>query len=226
LSAKVQSLVRQGPGPRDPDRLALAIAISARDAAAKKVAEARASIGRAHRYVDQCSERLELATAAGVEARDNLARRVTASAVDGTSFVPDGAMRAARLDEQDAEDCLAAAKAALAAVSATVEDPESHYRASETRVTEAARVVLAKSADEALQAALSLRAQLTTALGAIWAIHREAFPWPPTPESERVRMAFTYLPQPNLSLDNPGAAAWSAYWSELLKNADAAPPSI
>jgi hypothetical protein len=226
MSAKIQSLVRQGPGPRDPDRLALAIAISAREATAKKVAEARAAIGRAHRYADQCSERLERATAAGIAARDNLARRATASAVGGSELIPDGSLRACRLEEIDAEDSCVASKAALSATEALLDEASDELRLREKHVAECSRVILAKSADEALQTVLSLRAQLTTALGAVWAIHREAYPWPPTPESERFRMAYTYLPEPNLSLDNHGAARWAEYFAHLQQDADAAPPSI
>lgn len=223
---KIQSIVRQGPGPRDPDRLALEIAISARDATAKKVADARASIGRAHRYVDQCSERLELATAAGVEARDNLTRRVTASAVDGISFAPDGAMRAARLDEQDAEDSLAAAKAALRATEALLEDPADDLKLRDRRVAEAARIVLTQSSEQEIATVARLKQELVTAMGSLWAIHREVYAWPPTLESERLRMAFNYMPQANLSLDNPGAARWAEYFAHLQQDASAAPPPI
>jgi hypothetical protein len=223
LSAKIQA-IRSG-GPRDEARLALAIAISNAAEARRAVDNAKAAIGRAGAYVSQCEERLASAVAAGIAARDNLARRVTASAVDGSELIPDGSLRACRLEEIDAEDSCAAAKAALAATEILLEEPADELRQAALRVSEAARVILARHLEPARADVARLAAALTDARATLWFLHREVHPWPPTPESERIRFSYTYLPEPNLSLENPGAASFAEYFSRLQRDADAQPPT-
>jgi hypothetical protein len=234
MNAKLQSIIRpQQGGPRDPDRLQLAIAISARDAAAKKVTEARASIGRAHLHADQCDERLASATAAGVAARDALARRATESAVGGTVLAPDSTMRAARLDEQDCEDSLAAAKEALSACEAFLEEPADALRQAEKRASEAAKAVLSRHIPAAISDVVRAKAALFDAISVLHLLKTSCVEaWPPSSEESRLR-SYLQIPARNgvvFEIDyeaNRGSSQrWAEFYAHLLRDADAAPPSI
>jgi hypothetical protein len=227
LSAKVQSLlVRQGPGPRDPTRDELRRAIEHADATRRAVEASKNSVARAMRHQDECVDRLTLATEAVTVAKSARASRLAAAAASGAAVTSDRGMLEARAAEVAARDELEAAGLSLAELQAAVEDPERLDRAAQKRVADCARVVLRGSAEQGLQTVARLQAELTTALGAIWAIHREAFPWPPTPESERIRFQFQYPPAPVLDRSNPGAAKFDEYFLHLQRDADAAPPSI
>jgi hypothetical protein len=144
MIGKSQSLRPQGGLTKDGDRLALAVAISSASDARRAVEASKASMGRAHRFVDECEERLASATAGVTAAREALAQRVTSAAQAGTALSPDSEMRNARAEELDAADSLEAARAALAAVEATLEGPIEDLKVAERRVDEAVKSVLSR----------------------------------------------------------------------------------
>jgi hypothetical protein len=227
---KIQSIVamaRGGGETHDPDRLALAVAINSASEARRAVDAAAASRGRALRMVDQAEDRLAAATSAVTEAKDSLARRMTSYATEGgTALAPDSILSNCRAEERDAADNLDAARAALNAVEATLEGPLDALRASEKRVSELSRVILGRHIEAAVSDVARLATALSSARATLWFLHRECHQWPPTPDSERVRFAFTYMPELDLSLNNQTAARWAEYLAALKLDADAAPPSI
>jgi hypothetical protein len=226
---KIQSIVavaRGGGNHVDQDRLALNIAINSASEARRTVDNAAAARGRALRMVDQAEDRLAAATSAVTEAKDNLARRMASYATEGgTALAPDSLLSNCRAEERDAADNLDAARVALNAVEVTLEAPLDALKASERRVGEIASQILAREIVPARAAVARLAQQLTDARATLWFLHRECHPLPPTPASEQTRHAYTYLPEPKLSLDNPTAARWAEYLSALKLDADAAPPT-
>jgi hypothetical protein len=204
----------------------LRIAIEHADVTRRAVETAKNSVARAMRHQDSCSDLLDQATEAVNAAKSARADRLAAAAASGEAVTSDRGLLEARASEVAATDELEAAGISLASLQAAVEDPERLNMAAQKRVAECARLVLAGSAEQALQTVARLQAELGTALGALWMIHKEAFPWPPTPESERMRFQFQYPPAPILDRNNPGAARWEEYFEALKRSADAAPPSI
>jgi hypothetical protein len=226
MMSKISLLTARAGGTKDADREDLRRAIAAAAEARQELNNALSARGRCIRFCDEASDRLESATALVTAARDALTRSTVLAATEGTRLETSSELRNARAEQQAAEDAVSASRAAQAALESTLEGPIDALRIAERKVADLARGILSRALEPALADVARLSAALSSARATLWFLHRECHPWPPTPESEQTRIAYTYLPEPKLSLENPAAVAWSAYWSELLKNADAAPPSI
>jgi len=231
--SKIQSIMAvRGGGTRDPDRLALNVAINAAAEARRALDASRASVGRAHRFCDEAEARLSAASAGVTAARDALARATRTAATSGTVLAPSSEMRSARLVEQDCIDSLDAARAFLAAVSATLEGPAEALKLAERRVGELARVILARHIEPAIADVVRAKAALFDALGVLHLLGTQCVTsWPPNSEWTRIRNHLLVEARGGVCFEieyagNPGAAKWSEYASALRESADASPPSV
>jgi hypothetical protein len=228
---KIQSLVavaRGGGNHVDQDRLALNIAINAAAEARRAVDNAAAARGRALRMVDQADDRLSAATTAVTEAKDSLARRMTSYATEGgTALAPDSILSNCRAEERDAADNLDAARAALNAVEATLEGPLEALKASERRVGELARGILARAIEPTIADIVRLKASLRDAMGQLSVMARECcVQWPPNAELSRLTNHLRIEARGGICFEldhagNPGVERMQAYLAALLLDADA-----
>jgi len=109
----IQSIVRQGPGPRDPSRDELRRAIEQADVTRRAVESARNSVARAMRHQDSCSDLLDQAREAVNTAKAARADRLAAAATSGAAVTSDRGLLDARASEVAATDELEAAGIAL-----------------------------------------------------------------------------------------------------------------
>jgi hypothetical protein len=230
--SKIQSiLTARAGGTKDGDRLQLSIAISAAAEARKAVDNAAAARGRALRMVDEAEARLVSASAAVTEAKDSLARRMTSYATEGTALAPDSLLRNCRVEERDAEDSLDAARAALAAVEATIEGSIEALRHADRRVGELQRVILGRNIEPAIADVVRAKAALVDAIGVLHLLQAACVEsYPPNSEWSRLRGHVVIEVRGGVcyELDHSNSRAaerWAKYAEELKISADAAPPT-
>ena len=154
-------------GIRSPARTNLAKAIyDAQDAEAAKIA-AREAIGRGHRQIDECEERVAQSAEAVKAARSAQASRMAASAATaGAILAADRGLRDARDRERDAIDELDAAKEALIELEANADKAEKRAIEAKTNgIKHAAATVVAEAAiDPTIARASALASEIETRL--------------------------------------------------------------
>jgi hypothetical protein len=231
---KVQTLMAavRGGGPKDGDRLSLAIAINAATEARRAVDNAAAARGRALRFCDEAEDRLTVAKEGVEAAKEALARRLTSHATEGTVLAPDSELRNARLVEQECLDSRDASKSALLAVESTLETPLEALKVAERRVDEARKAVLGRHIEAAVSDVVRLKASLVDALSVLHLLQAECVPqWPPNPELSRVRSVLQIEARNGVCFEidyenaNRAKDSWSRYAEALKIDADAEPPT-
>jgi hypothetical protein len=227
------AVARGGGGNADQDRLQLSVALTQMAEARRAVDNAAAARSRSLVMVDAASDRLASATAGVTAARDALARASVVAATEGTRLAPDSEMRNARAEEQDAEDSLSAARAALAAVEARVEGPMDILTGVERRVAELSRVILSRHIEPTIADIKRQRDALFASISVLHFLQGACCDWSPDPNSEWSRLR-RHLQIPaaqrgvsfEINYDDNRAAAdrWASYADELKVSVDAAPP--
>jgi hypothetical protein len=131
-------------------------------------------------------------------------------------------MRAARLEEQDCEDSLSAAKAALSATEVLLDEPERAMRAAQRRVADAALAVLTGEIAPAIATVERLRIEFAEALGGLHFLHSQTMG---SPDGNLLKLHLR-LPEIDPQRQNSGASRWAAYFDNLQRDASAPPPTI
>jgi hypothetical protein len=231
--SKIQSIMAaRAGGTKDPDRLQLAIAISAAAEARKAVDNAAAARGRALRMVDEAEDRLAAAKEGVTAAKDALTRRVTLSAQSGTTLSPDSELRNSRLFEQECIDGLDAARASLAAVEAMLECPIEILKVAERRVGDLSRTILARAIEPTIADIRRQKAALLDSIAVLHFLKKSCVAdWPPSSEESRLRNCLRIEAQGGVCFEpdfsnSRAAERWAEYFAHLKLDADAAPPSI
>jgi len=233
---KVQSImtaVRGAGTPRDPSRTELAVAINNAAEARKALDNAAAARGRSIRFCDEAEDRLAAAKSGVEAAREALARATMVAATEGTRLAPDSEMRNTRAEEQDADDSVSAARAALAAVESALEAPMDALKVADRRVGELSRLILARAIEPTISDIRRQRDALFGSLSTLHFLKNACIPsWPPSSEESRLRSNLQ-IPARNgvvFEIDyeaNQGASSkWAKYAEELRLSADAEAPSI
>ena len=213
------------PPPRDPNRAALAAAISQASNAEQMVNAARAAVARAREMVEQAQGRLDTAMAAVGSAKAEQAVRIATAATSGAPMTSDSSTRAARAKEQEALDDVEAARAALATVKETADEADYALGKASERVEVAARAVMALEIGRAVANLDRLEGELYRARNAVWALHNRCFSGVADDESRRVEHSLSFRPY-NLGPNEPGAGVWLAYFAALKSDPDARAPDV
>lgn len=145
---------------RSAARQALAAAISDAATAAQSAESARAALSRASKLVSQAHDDLDAAKEKNTAAKEARTAQIVSAATSGEGLTQDTASRAARRQEADAAEELAAAEAALEAVRESLNEPDADLRRAQDRVTKCINAVItgesARLMDEARQLAKPL----------------------------------------------------------------------
>jgi hypothetical protein len=149
---------------RSPARQSLANAIAEAVAADAASIAAREAIGRGHRLVDECEERVAQAVEAVAAAKSAQAWRMAASAATaGALLAADRGIREARARHTDAEDELDAARAALVELERAADAAQKRAIEAKTAgIKLAAAGVVAVEIDATISRAIALRSELET----------------------------------------------------------------
>jgi hypothetical protein len=156
------------PGPRSPERAALADAIARRTAAEQMVESSQRALDRVRDARDAAEAKVEAARLAVTEAGAQDADALADAVAGGETVTTTHAMRGALTRAQDAEHELAAATSAHAKLKARLGDAEDALLHAQNLVVACADVVLRASAESALAEAETLALRLRELGPLLW----------------------------------------------------------